>query len=102
MDPRDRPSETMDRAECAACGGRVPPDRIRVLARREDLAFAEVPCARCGTVGLAIFAGPLELDGDAVASHAPAVGPDDVLDMHLFLAAWTGDARSLVERPQRR
>jgi hypothetical protein len=98
MEPRDRPSDTMDRAECAACGRSVPPDRIRVLARRDDIAFAELPCAGCGTVGLAIFAGPAVDSAAESARWGPPIGPDDVLDMHLFLAGWSGDVRSLVGR----
>ena len=100
MEPRDRPSDTMDRAECAACGRPVPIHRIRVLARRDDLAFAEVPCAACGSVGLAMFVGSRPEVADAAAEPLPtrrAITFDDVLEMHRFLEAWTGDARSLVE-----
>ena len=102
MEPPDRPSDTMDRAACAACGRPVPAERIRVLARRDDLAFAELPCAGCGSVGLAIFVGPAADAGGGARTDAPAVVPDDVLDMHLFLAGWTGDARGLVERARDR
>ena len=96
MEPRDRPSDTMDRAECAACGRPVPIDRIRILARRDDLAFAEIPCAGCGSVGLGIFAGSTGATDLSRPPAASPVGPDDVLDMHMFLAGWTGDARGLV------
>jgi hypothetical protein len=90
MEPRDRPTDTMDRAECAACGRRVPGDRIRVLARRDDLTFAELPCAGCGSTGLAIFMGAV------AAAERPVVSGDDVLDMHRFLAGWQGDLRALL------
>jgi hypothetical protein len=100
MEPRDRPSDTMDRAECAACGLRVPGERIRVLARREDLTFAELPCASCGSTGLAIFvggsAGSSGPGGDPASGNRPVVSADDVLDMHAFLAAWRGDLRGLL------
>jgi len=89
----------MDRAECAACGRPVARNRIRVLAQREDLAFAELPCSGCGTVGLAIFAGPTTAPTDAPTRSGRPFGPDDVLDMHVFLAGWSGDARGLVEGP---
>src|SRR5918997_6321056 len=92
MEPRDRPSDTMDRAECAACGRRVPDERIRVLARREDLTFAELPCASCGSTGLAIFMG----SPAASAAGRPPVSGDDVLDMHRFLSAWQGDLAGLL------
>jgi hypothetical protein len=94
MEPRDRPSDTMDRAECAACGGRVPGERIRVLARRDDLTFAELPCTSCGSTGLAIFMGA---PGTRVLAARPAVSADDLLDMHRFLADWHGDLRGLLE-----
>ena len=96
MDPRERPFDEMDGVECAACGRPVPPERVRLLARREDLAFAELPCDPCGSVSLAIIVG------DAAAADAPhraaVIGPDDVLEMHQFLAAWHGDLRTLVSR----
>lgn len=99
MEPRDRPSDTMDRAECAACGLRVPGERIRVLARRDDLTFAELPCGSCGSTGLAIFVGDSGATGDdADQAQRPAVTADDVIDMHRFLAAWQGDVRGLLDR----
>jgi hypothetical protein len=93
MESRDRPSDTMDRAECAACGGRVPGERIRVLARRDDLTFAELPCESCGSTGLAIFMGP---PGTQTLVERPAVSADDLLDMHRFLADWHGDLHRLL------
>jgi hypothetical protein len=100
MDPRDHPFDLLDGAECAACGRPIPADRIRILAQREELAFAELPCEPCGSVSLAIFAGmSTDQPGDADRApfaDAPALGADDVLDMHLFLDAWDGDLRSLV------
>ncbi len=90
MEPRDHPSDTMDRAECAACGRRVPGEHIRVLARRDEITFAELPCASCGSTGLAIFVGAAGL------SQPPPVSADDVLDMHRFLAACHGDVRGLL------
>jgi hypothetical protein len=102
MDPRDLASDLLDGAECGACGRPVPPHRVRVLASRDDLAFAELPCAACGSTSLAIFVGTGETAGTAgTATTAPAPEPistDDVLDMHRFLASWSGDLRGLVER----
>lgn len=69
-------------------------DRIRLLARREDLAFVEIACTGCGSTTLGFVVG-----GDA-ADAAPAtatpVTADDVLDMHATLEAWQGDLRSLL------
>jgi hypothetical protein len=92
MEPRDHPSDTMDRAECSACGRRVPGERIRVLARRDEITFAELPCASCGSTGLAIF-----VSTPGAAAEPPPVSADDVLDMHRFLAAWHGDVRGLLQ-----
>ena len=97
MEPRERPSDTMDRAECAACGRRVPGERIRVLARRDDLTFAELPCGGCGSTGLAIFMGAATTGALTEAADRPTVTSDDVLDMHRFLAAWQGDVRGLLD-----
>ena len=99
MDPRDGPFDLVDGAECAACGRPVPAHDVRILAHRDDVAFAEVPCEACGSRSLAIFvASASALTGDApsdAAQSQPPIGPDDVLDMHEFLAAWRGDLRSL-------
>lgn len=93
MQRGDSRSDVPIGGECAACGRAVPVDAARVLASREDLVFAELPCSACGTTSLSILVGP------ASSPVGDAVGPDDVLDMHLFLAAWSGDLRSLVSRP---
>jgi len=95
MDRPDRPDDRLDGAACAACGHPVPPDAVRVLAERDDLAFAELSCPACGSVSLAIVLAA------APAAARPAIGPDDVLDMHRFLADYTGDVRSLFA-PSRR
>ena len=42
MDPRDDLDSLAGGVGCAACGELVPTDRIRVLARRDDLAFVEI------------------------------------------------------------
>jgi DNA-directed RNA polymerase subunit RPC12/RpoP len=100
MDPRDGPFDLVDGAECAACGRPVPAQDVRILAHRDDVAFAEVPCQACGSRSLAIFvASAPVLSGDAPGDSVeslPPIGPDDVLDMHEFLAGWRGDLRSLV------
>ena len=99
MDPRDGPFDLVDGAECAACGRPVAAEQVRILAHRDDVAFAEVPCAACGSRSLAIFvAGPVQGDAppDTRRDELPPIAPDDVLDMHEFLAGWRGDLRSLV------
>jgi len=97
---------------CTVCQELVPADRIRLLARRDDLLFFEVDCGACGSSGLG-FIGDVVADG-FVADETdrlcggPPVSSDDVLDMHAFLADWTGDLATVVrertggsERPAR-
>ncbi len=48
MDPRDRLQPFANGVDCAVCGGLVPMDRIRILARRDDLAFLARELLRLG------------------------------------------------------
>jgi hypothetical protein len=110
MDRSDHPERFVGGADCAACGSTVPGSRIRLLAERDDLVFAELGCPECGSVSLAIIVkaaptpdAPVARETGAVAG-AP-VGSDDVLDMHEFLAGYRGDARGLLaprDDPNRR
>jgi hypothetical protein len=104
MGPRDRPRSLPDDAACTACGATVPTGAIRILARREDLAFVQLPCPRCGSTALAMLlaaataGGPPTLD---VAADGPtstdthraprAIGTADVEAVRRDLAAWDGD-----------
>lgn len=105
MDPRDRPSSFADGVECAVCGRLVPLERIRLLARRDDLSFVEVACGGCRSESLGIV-----VDGDTIAGAdrppagsgaawgeflpaderrfrgAPPIGPDDVATVTRLLA----------------
>ncbi len=58
MDPRDDLDSLAGGVGCAACGELVPTDRVRVLARRDDIAFVEIQCAACRSESLAIVMGP--------------------------------------------
>jgi hypothetical protein len=66
MDPRDDLDSLAGGVGCAACGELVPTDRVRVLARRDDIAFVELQCAACRSESLAIVMGP-----------SPATDPPD-------------------------
>ena len=46
MDPRDGLRPTLEDVACTACGAGVPADRLRILARRDDLTFVEIPMRR--------------------------------------------------------
>src|SRR5262245_27630634 len=98
MDPQDRLQSLLDGIACSVCEASVSGDRIRLLARREDLAFVEIACDGCHSTTLGFV-----VDGDAgpefEAAPAPAVTADDVLDMHVTLESWQGDLRSLIGSP---
>ena len=106
MDPRDRTVRLADGATCTACGAPVPTDRIRILARRDDLAFVELACLECGSVALGMLMPPAAPDGEAIldvaTDEAPAarqrraatfrpISDADVRAIRDDLAAWQGD-----------
>jgi hypothetical protein len=74
MDPRDDLDSLAGGVDCAACGQIVPTERIRVLARRDDIAFVEIHCPMCRSESLGIV-----IAGDT-DDEAPleAVGPGRV------------------------
>jgi hypothetical protein len=69
MDPRDDLDSLAEGVDCAACGEFVPPARVRVLARRDDLAFVEIACPACRSDSLGIVIAA------ASAPEPTAVGP---------------------------
>jgi hypothetical protein len=85
MDPRDDLDSLAGGVDCAACGHLVPTARIRVLARRDDIAFVEIHCPDCRSESLGIVIAAdasdpdTELDGVAVGPGRPygEFGPDD-------------------------
>jgi predicted RNA-binding Zn-ribbon protein involved in translation (DUF1610 family) len=111
MDPRGLRAR-LTGAGCTSCGAAIPVERIAVLADRGDFAFVELDCPACGsrTMGLVLAAGPddetvldtaghPELDPQTAARVAsrPPLDVEDVAAMHRFLAAWTGDLRTLLD-----
>jgi hypothetical protein len=70
MDPRDDLDSLADGVDCAACGRFVPTDRIRVLARRDDIAFVEIHCPACRSESLGIV-----IAADEAGDEPVAVGP---------------------------
>ena len=106
MGPRDHPVPLPDGATCTACGAPVPTGRIRILARRDDLAFVELDCVACGSAALAMLIDDGAPGGDPildVAADPEAVGrtgrgatvraitTSDVEAIRDDLAAWDGD-----------
>ncbi len=72
MDPRDDLDSLAGGVACAACGQAVPTDRIRVLARRDDIAFVEIHCPGCRSESLGIV---IAESGAGDAEAGIAVGP---------------------------
>ena len=106
MGPRDHPVPLPDGATCTACGAPVPTGRIRILARRDDLAFVELDCVACGSAALAMLIDAAAPDGEPildVAGDPEALGrtvrggtirPITTADVEAIrddLAAWDGD-----------
>ena len=76
MDPRDDLESLAGGVDCAACGEIVPTDRIRILARRDDIVFVEVACPACQSEALGIVIAELDDDiEDLVDGPGSAVGP---------------------------
>ena len=109
-----------DGATCTACGAPVPTGRIRILARRDDLAFVELACDGCGSAALGLLTSSgspdeapvldVATDGPAPGARTRSVGPGrpidatDVEALRLDLAAWQGDLvgwLEAIERPPR-
>ncbi len=102
---------------CPACGRRYRGSRIRLLAERDGLFFVDLDCSRCGSHTVAIvtveldqselsiidasdIGAPDDLRADHLGEPLPVgaapVTPDDVLEMHEFLAAFKGDVNTLL------
>jgi hypothetical protein len=116
MDPHERLPELLGGAGCTVCGAAVPAERIVVLAAREDLAFVELRCRRCGSAALTLVvleddsstgAGRPVIEATPYGEFGPAdearladgrpIDADDVLGMHAFLRTYRGDLRGLVD-----
>jgi len=117
MDPRDDLDSLAGGVGCAACGEIVPGDRIRILARRDDLTFVEVACPACRSESLGIVVtdpdgGGASVDPDAAAWNAwgefgsddiarfrdaHPIAPSDVETVRRLLA--TGGLAALVGEP---
>ena len=103
MGLRDRPRPLPDGATCTACGATVPSAHIRVLARRDDVAFVELACPECGSAALGLLLPPapdgtavldVEADGPPTVprgQHVEAISQADVAAIRDDLASWDGD-----------
>ncbi len=97
MEWRDQLLTLAHGVACTVCDSAVAPDRVRLLARRDDLAFVQLDCEACGSTTLGfVFRDVLPPESVRFADPTP-IGSDDVLDMHELLEAWDGDLAGLLE-----
>lgn len=100
MDPLDHLDPLPEGLRCGVCDEPVPVARIRLLARRDDLAFLEIDCAACSSATLGfVLDGRLD-EAMPAAADRPPIDADDVLDMHQLLAGWQGDLAGLLDGPE--
>jgi len=95
MDPLDHRLALPDGLQCTVCDERVPAERLRLLAWRDELVFLQIDCSACRSTTLGfVVAGVTD---DSVGPESRPISTDDVLDMHQFLATWRGDLSGLLE-----
>jgi hypothetical protein len=95
MDPLDHLRALPDGPRCTVCDERVPTERVKLLAWRDDLAFLQLDCRACLSTTLGFMAGG-RAEGEPMPTAVAPVSADDVLDMHLLLATWRGDLTGLL------
>jgi hypothetical protein len=101
MDPQDHLRALLDGVTCTVCEDRVPAERVRLLAWRDDLAFLEIDCPACRSTSLGFVLAGGSPDGEGGHPEMAPITYDDVLDMHEFLARWQGDLKAAVARGAR-
>ena len=100
MDPLDHLFALPGGPRCTVCDERVPAERVKLLAWRDDLAFLELDCDACLSTTLGFVLGG-HADGPIELPSAEPISSDDVLDMHQLLATWRGDLTGLLHRDDR-
>jgi hypothetical protein len=100
MDPLDHLLALSDGHRCTVCDERVPVDRVKLLAWRDDLAFLQLDCSACLSTTLGFVVAGAR-DEPAPVDGADPISSDDVLDMHQLLATWRGDLTGLLAPPGR-
>jgi len=97
------------RFRCPVCGESMADCGIKVLAQQGNRALVRVTCSSCNDENLLQIviqteadlstepARPALFDEPRPADGAPIAG-DELLDLHSFLADWSGDLRELTEK----
>lgn len=96
MDPLDHRLALPDGLRCTVCDERVPAERLRLLAWRDELVFLQIDCEACDSTTLGFVVAGVT-DDQQPRPAPPPISADDVLDMHQFLATWRGDLSTLLE-----
>jgi hypothetical protein len=102
MDPTDHLRALLDGVTCTVCESRVPAERVRLLAWRDELAFLEIDCAACRSTTLGFVMGHSAPEERIGNPDGTPISSDDVLDMHEFLARWEGDLAAALEHADRK
>jgi hypothetical protein len=100
MDPLDHLLAHPDGHRCTVCDERVPAERVKLLAWRDDLAFLQFDCGACLSTTLGFVLGGRN-DETVEPPRADPITSDDVLDMHQLLATWRGDLSGLLAKDVR-
>jgi len=104
---------------CPACRRHYEASSIRLLAERDGVYFVDLDCAACSSRSVAIVTLGMD-DAEAAIAEVPAAGdlrqqlepppaglpdapisPDEVLEMHQFLAAFRGDVAQMFRAGSR-
>lgn len=92
---------------CSNCRQRFDRDRFSVVTKHEKLWVVSARCSSCHMSqmfwvslrdGVRMVPDDISTLERARLQSLPAITPDDVLDMHEFLARFDGDFRGLFAR----
>ena len=97
MDPLDHLVTLPDGLRCTVCDEAVPGTMVRLLARRDDLAFLQIDCPSCSSATLGFVLGGRAEEPSPPPGERP-ISADDVLDMHELLSTWRGGLTGLLAR----
>jgi hypothetical protein len=101
-----RVQRLLARLRCAVCGRPYDPAQCTVVDRREDAWVFSTNCPRCRTAGYVMVVLDLKNDSPPAlppppdereaARSLPPITADEVIDLHFWLEAYTGDLESLI------